>query len=74
MNAIGPGLVAIVAGIIGLAVIAVLVSQKANTPQVFQGAGSALASVIGAATAPVTGATSNVFGASGTPGVQGVSQ
>jgi hypothetical protein len=73
MNAIGPGIVAIVAGIIGLAIIAVIVSKNAQTPQVFQGAGSALASVIGAAVQPVSGATSNVFGASGTPGVQGVS-
>lgn len=65
MNAIGPGIVAIIAGIIGLAIVAVIVSKNAQTPQVFQGAGSALASVIGAAVQPVTSA-GNQFGSAST--------
>jgi PRD1 phage membrane DNA delivery len=61
---IGGGIVAVIASIIGLAIIAVLVSQKAQTSGVIQSAGTALSSVIGAAVAPVTG-TANQFGASG---------
>lgn len=55
MSDIGPTFIAVVSGIIGLAIIAVLVSQKAQTSQVVQGVGTALSSVIGAAVAPVTG-------------------
>jgi hypothetical protein len=55
MDSIGPTFIAVVSGVIGLAIIAVLVSQKAQTSQVFQGAGAALANVIGAAVGPVTG-------------------
>jgi PRD1 phage membrane DNA delivery len=68
MGAIGPGVVAIVAGIIGLAIVAVIVSKNAQTPQVFQGAGTALAQVIGAAVQPVSGGASNQFGGGGTTG------
>lgn len=63
MDKIGAGFVAIVAGVIGLAMVAVVVSQKAQTSQVLSGAGSALSSVIGAAVAPVSG--SNTFGSTG---------
>lgn len=52
--------VAIVAGLIGLAIVAVIVSQRAQTSAVIGSAGSALSSVIGAAIAPVSG---NTFGA-----------
>jgi hypothetical protein len=61
MGQIGPGIIATIAGIIGLAIVAVIVSQKAQTPQVINAGGSALASVIGAAVSPVTG-TANTFG------------
>lgn len=70
MTNIGPEIVAVIALIVGVAMVAVLVSQKAQTPQVFQAGGSALAQVIGAAVSPVTG--SNQFGAAVTQ--QGVSQ
>jgi len=63
MSSIGPGIISIVAGVIGLAIVAVIVSQKANTSQVLTGAGSALSSVIGAAVQPVSG--SNTFGSAG---------
>lgn len=48
---------AVLTAIIGLAVVAVLVSQRSQTAGVFQAAGSSLATLIGAATAPVTGTT-----------------
>jgi hypothetical protein len=41
----------------GVAVVAVLVSQKAQTSAVLQALGSGVGNVIGAATAPVTGAS-----------------
>lgn len=44
----------IVVSIIGLAIVAVLVSKRANTAAVLGTAGSALANVIGAAVAPVS--------------------
>jgi hypothetical protein len=58
MNQIGPTFVAIVTGVIGLALVAVAVSKNAQTPQVVQSAGGALASIIGAAVQPVTGSGS----------------
>lgn len=48
-------LIAIVSGIIGLAIVAVVVSKNAQAPTVLQAAGSALSSVIAAAVSPVTG-------------------
>jgi PRD1 phage membrane DNA delivery len=63
MGAIGPATVTVIASVIGLAIIAVLVSKNAQTPQVLQGAGSALSNIIGAAVGPVS--QSNNFGASG---------
>jgi hypothetical protein len=41
--------------VIGLAVLSVLISKKANTAGVIQSAASGLANDIGVATAPVTG-------------------
>jgi hypothetical protein len=64
MSNIGPEIVAIVAGVIGLAIIAVIVSKSANTPAVLTGAGSALSSIIGAAVQPVTSGA-NQFGSNG---------
>jgi hypothetical protein len=46
---------AFAASAIGLAIIAVLMSSRANTAGVITAGGSALSSVIGAAVAPVTG-------------------
>ena len=60
MSSIGPTLITIVAGVIGLAMVAVLVSQKAQTSTVIQGAGTALASVICAAVAPVSGSSTSL--------------
>lgn len=57
MRDFGNGFLAIVTGIIGLAIVAVLVSRNAQTPQVVTGIGSALSNVITAAVRPVTGGT-----------------
>ena len=65
MNSIGPTFVAVVAGIIGLAMVAVLVSKKAQSPAVIQSTGAALSSIIGAAVAPVTSSGGNTFGGIG---------
>ncbi len=62
MGSIGPGIIAAIAGIIGLAIVAVVVSKNAQTPQVIQSGGTALAQVIGAAVAPVASNTGNTFG------------
>lgn len=63
MNQIGPGVVTIIGGIIGLAIVAVLVSQQAQTGTILSQAGGSLAKVIGAAVAPVS--NGNQFGAAG---------
>lgn len=54
MDEAGKGIIAIVTGIIGLAIAAVIVGAKAQTPAVIQAGGSALSSVIAAAVQPVT--------------------
>jgi hypothetical protein len=57
MDQVGPTFIAIVTGVIGLAMVAVIVSQRAQTPTVINSAGSALASVIGAAVSPLGGSS-----------------
>jgi glycerol uptake facilitator-like aquaporin len=47
----------IATGIIGLAIIAVVVSNKASTGTVINDAGKAFSSILGAAVAPVTGSS-----------------
>ena len=49
------GLVTIATSIVGLAIIATLVSKNANTSGVIQSAGSALSGSIATAVSPVTG-------------------
>lgn len=57
-----PALVAVIASIIGLAIVAVVVSKNAQTSSVIQAGASGLASIIGAAVSPVSGSTGNQFG------------
>jgi len=45
----------VILAIIGVAIIAVLVSRNAQTGQVLGAGGNALSQILGAATAPVTG-------------------
>jgi hypothetical protein len=47
------GLVAILTAIIGIAIIAVLVSNKSQTPQVISAAGTAFSNVLKGATASI---------------------
>ena len=59
---------AIMVAVIGLAVVAVLVSKNANTPAVFASAGLSLGSLIQSAVSPVTGnyGSANTSGTSAT--------
>lgn len=67
MNQLTESLVTIGVAIVGVAILAVLVSQRSQTPAVLGALGSAFANSLSAATAPVTGAATapNVGGGSG---------
>ena len=56
MSTMVEAIVTIASAIVGLAVIATLVSRKAQTPQVIQATGSAFSNALGVAESPVTGA------------------
>ena len=58
MDQFWTALITIVTGIIGLAVVAVLVSKNANTGSVITSATSGLSTDLAAAEAPVTGSSS----------------
>jgi hypothetical protein len=66
------GVVTVATAIIGVAIIAVLVSRNAQTSQVLQAGGSAFGNVLSVAESPVTGSGSGLSGAftSGLGGVQ----
>lgn len=49
------GIVSIAIAIVGVALLAVLVSRNAQTPQVISASGNAFAKALGAAVAPVSG-------------------
>jgi len=57
MNDITNAVVTIATAIVGIAILAVLVSKNANTAGVLSAGGSAFAQALSAATAPVTGAS-----------------
>jgi PRD1 phage membrane DNA delivery len=57
MSDLGKGLMAIFTAIMGLAIVAVVLSNRASTANVITSSGSALASIIGAAVSPVSGGT-----------------
>lgn len=60
MNTITEALVTIATAIVGLAIVSVLVSKKAQTPAVIQASGSAFGNALAVAESPVTGATTNI--------------
>jgi len=62
MHQLTAATVSVLGAIIGLAIVAVLVSKNAQTPNVIGSAGTALSSVIGAAVQPVTGGSSSGLG------------
>ena len=55
MNKIGEQIAAIFAAVIGVAILAVIVSKNAQTAGVLQAGGSAFAAILNAAEAPVSG-------------------
>jgi hypothetical protein len=57
MNDLTAAVVTIATAIVGVALLAVLVSKNANTSGVLNAAGSAFSTALGAATGPVTGNT-----------------
>lgn len=61
--------VTVATAIVGLAIIAVLVSKQAQTPQVIQAGGSAFASALTAATNPFSG-SNGLSGFSAPAGLQ----
>jgi hypothetical protein len=65
MDRVSETLVLVVTSIIGLAIVAVIVSRRAQTPTVISAAGGALAGVIGAAVSPLGGNTPGGFGGAG---------
>jgi hypothetical protein len=58
MGETGRALVSIVGSIIGLSILSVVLSQRAQTSSVIQAGASGLSSILSAATAPVTGSSS----------------
>ena len=60
MNSLWSGIVTIAVAIIGVAIVAVIVSRNAQTPQVLQAAGGAFAKALNAATGPVSGMGSSM--------------
>lgn len=67
MGNIGEQIVTVATAIIGLAIIAVLVSRNANTSGVISAAGAAFTSALGTAVSPVTGFTGGAGGNLTTP-------
>lgn len=56
MNQLTEAVMTIATAIVGVAILAVLVSRRSNTAGVLGAAGSAFANMLSAATGPVTGA------------------
>lgn len=57
MNSAVEAIVTVLTGIIGVAILAVLVSRKSNTTGVIQAFGSAFSNALGIAEAPITNAS-----------------
>lgn len=71
------GITKLAVAIVGVAIVAVLVSKNAQTSQLFTSAGGAFAKVLQAATGPVTGSSglgSNSLGGFNTSMLGGLSQ
>lgn len=69
-NTVGQ-IVTVFTAIIGVAILAVLVSKNAQTPQVVSSIGTAFAQSLAAATAPVTGGSSSGFNLGSLPSLTG---
>jgi hypothetical protein len=64
MNDFWTSIVTVATAIVGLAIIAVLVSNNAQTSNVIQSAAGGFAADLSAAVSPITGATGSGFGGS----------
>jgi hypothetical protein len=62
MNQVWGGVVTVLMAIIGVAILAVLVSKQSNTTSVLGAASSAFTNSLGAALSPITGQTISSFG------------
>jgi hypothetical protein len=60
MNAFMEAMTTIALAIVGLGFASVIVSKKAQTPQVIQATGSAFSNAMAVAESPVTGAQTNI--------------
>jgi hypothetical protein len=60
MDEVRQTIVGIVGLLVAVAIVSVLVSKKAQTPQVIQASGSALGNDLGVAVSPVTGNQYNI--------------
>lgn len=60
MNQFFETITTIATAVVAVAIISVLVSKKAQTPQVIQASGSAFSNALAVAESPVTGATYHV--------------
>lgn len=60
MNAFWETIITVTSGIVGLAIVAVLVSRRSQTPAVIQSAASGFANNLGVAMSPVTGLGYNI--------------
>ena len=65
MNDVVSGVITVLTAIVGVAILAVLVSKNANTAGVIGAGGKAFAQSIGAAVAPVTGGSGMFTGGGG---------
>jgi hypothetical protein len=63
---IGAAVMSVIAAVVGLAIVAVIVSKNAQAPAVITGAGQALSQIIGAAVSPVANTQGNAFGGAST--------
>jgi len=70
MNQLTESVVTIATAIVGVALLALLVSKKSNTSGVISAAGAAFSNALGVATSPVTGAS--VSGLTGLGGGMGM--
>lgn len=62
MNNVWSGIVTIFVAIVGVAILATLVSRNAQTPQVLKAAGGAFSDALRAATGPVSGGFGGGYG------------
>lgn len=60
MSTFTEALVTIATAVVGLAIVATLVSKNAQTPQVIQASGSAFSNALAVAESPVTGSATNI--------------